>query len=162
MKALFVSFFKIGLFTFGGGYAMIPLLEEEFINKNKSLTKEEFLNMLAISESTPGPLAINSATYIGYKTKGIKGAIIANFAVVLPSFIIIYLISIFLKQIDIKGIRVAVIFLILSTGLKLLKDTKLNTYNIVILLATIILSLINTSIPSVIFIFLSGLLAIII
>ena len=88
MKALFVSFFKIGLFTFGGGYAMIPLLEEEFINKNKSLTKEEFLNMLAISESTPGPLAINSATYIGYKTKGIKGAIIANFAVVLPSFII--------------------------------------------------------------------------
>ncbi len=162
MKNLFISFFKIGLFTFGGGYAMIPLLENEFVNKSKSLTKDEFLNMLAISESTPGPLAINSATYIGHKTKGIKGAIIANIAVILPSFIIIYLISIFLKEINIKGIRVAVVYLILSTGLKLLKDLKPNTFNITILLVTIILSLINTSIPSVIFIFLSGLLAIII
>ena len=141
---------------------MIPLLENEFVNKSKSLTKEEFLNMLAISESTPGPLAINSATYIGYKTKGIKGAIISNIAVILPSFVIIYLISIFLKEIDIKGIRVAVVYLILSTGLKLLKDIKLNTFNIIVLLVTIIFSLINTSIPSVIFIFLSGLLAIII
>ena len=162
MKNLFISFFKIGLFTFGGGYAMIPLLENEFVNKSKSLTKDEFLNMLAISESTPGPLAINSATYIGQKTKGIKGAIIANIAVILPSFIIIYLISIFLKEINIKGIRVAVVYLILSTGLKLLKDLKPNTFNMTILLVTIILSLINTSIPSVIFIFLSGLLAIII
>ena len=162
MKKLFISFFKIGLFTFGGGYAMIPLIENEFVTKDNCLTKDEFLTMLAISESTPGPLAINSATYIGYKTKGLKGAIIPNIAVILPSFIIIYLISIFLKEINLKGIRVAVVFLILSTGLKLLKDIKPNTFNIIVLLITIILSLIYTSIPSIIFIFVSGLLALII
>lgn len=72
--SLFLAFFKIGAFTFGGGYAMIALLENEFVEKKKWITKNEFLDMVAIAESTPGPVAVNSATYIGYKTAGFKGA----------------------------------------------------------------------------------------
>ena len=87
---LFLNFFKIGAFTFGGGYAMLSLLENEFVSKRAWLTKDEFLDMLAIAESTPGPIAINSATYIGYKTAGVAGSVCATLGVVLPSFIIIY------------------------------------------------------------------------
>ena len=87
--------FKIGLFTFGGGYAMLALLEHEFVENKGWLTKEEFLNMLAIAESTPGPIAINSATFIGYKTAGVMGSAFATMGVCLPSFIIIYIISLF-------------------------------------------------------------------
>ena len=87
---LFLIMFKIGLFTFGGGYAMIALLDTEFVTKKKWLTKEEFLDMVAISESTPGPSAINAATYIGYKTHGFFGALLATVGVVLPSFVIIF------------------------------------------------------------------------
>ena len=82
---------KIGLFTFGGGYAMIALIENEMVTKKKWLEKDEFLDMVAIAESTPGPIAINSATYIGYKISGVFGSIAATVAVCIPSFIIIYL-----------------------------------------------------------------------
>ena len=90
LGTLFFTFFKIGLFTFGGGYAMIALLEEEFIQRRKWLDKDEFLDMAAIAESTPGPVAINSATYLGYKLAGVPGAATATVAVCLPSFLIIY------------------------------------------------------------------------
>ena len=93
---LFSTLFKIGLFTFGGGYAMIAFFESEFVEKKKWLDKEEFLDMVAIAESTPGPIAINSATYVGYKNAGVLGAACATLGVVLPSFIIIYVISLFL------------------------------------------------------------------
>ena len=96
--SLFLSMLKIGLFTFGGGYAMIALIENEFVSKKKWIDKEEFLDMVAISESTPGPLAINSATYIGYKTAGVAGAFSATIAVCIPSFVIIYVISLFFDQ----------------------------------------------------------------
>ena len=135
---LFLIMFKIGLFTFGGGYAMISLLENEFVEEKKWLTKEEFLNMLAIAESTPGPIAINSATYIGYKTAGVMGSAFATLGVCLPSFIIIFAISLFfdkfLKFKYVKyaflGIRACVVYLIASAGFKLFKGLKKNLLTI--------------------------------
>ena len=129
LGTLFFTFFKIGLFTFGGGYAMIALLEEEFIQRRKWLDKDEFLDMTAIAESTPGPVAINSATYLGYKLAGVPGAATATVAVCLPSFLIIYAISLFFEQFTqltvianaFKGIQVCVIYLIFSAGVRMLK-----------------------------------------
>ena len=94
--ALFFTFLKIGAFTFGGGYAMLALLEDACVRQKGWLTREEFLDMTAIAESTPGPAAINSATYIGYQAGDFLGAAAATFAVCLPSFVVIYAISLFL------------------------------------------------------------------
>ena len=97
MIKLFITFFKIGLFTFGGGYAMIPLISEELTTFN--ISSSQFSNFIAISESTPGPFAVNIATFIGYNNYGILGAIIATLGVVLPSFIIMLLIAIFINKV---------------------------------------------------------------
>lgn len=91
--SLFLAFFKIGLFTFGGGYAMIAIMEREFVEKKKWIGHEEFIDVIAIAESTPGPIAINSATYIGYKNAGVLGSLFATLGVVLPSFIVILIIA---------------------------------------------------------------------
>ena len=98
IRELFGTFFKIGAFTFGGGYAMVALLEHEFVEEKRWLTREEFLDMVAIAESTPGPVAVNSATYIGYKLAGVAGAAASTLAVCLPSFAVIYLISLFFDR----------------------------------------------------------------
>ena len=140
LGTLFFTFFKIGLFTFGGGYAMIALLEEEFIQRRKWLDKDEFLDMTAIAESTPGPVAINSATYLGYKLAKVPGAATATVAVCLPSFLIIYAISLFFEQFTqltvianaFKGIQVCVIYLILSAGMKMLKSLSGTAFNRII------------------------------
>lgn len=142
---LFLTMFKIGLFTFGGGYAMLALLENEFVENKKWLTKEEFLNMLAIAESTPGPIAINSATFIGYKTAGVMGSAFATLGVCLPSFIIIYIISLFfdaflsLKIVEYAflGIRACVVYLIASAGLKLFKGLKKNFLSITLFITVL-------------------------
>ena len=144
--ALFLTMLKIGLFTFGGGYAMIALLENEFVNKKNWLEKDEFLNVAAIAESTPGPIAINAATYIGYKNAGFIGAAIATLGICIPSFSIIYAISLFfdaflsftLVAYAFKGIQICVIFLILSAGLKMLKHMKKTAFNIIIISTTLI------------------------
>ena len=88
---LFITFFKIGLFTFGGGYAMIPLIEREVIEKKRWIEKKDFLDMLVLAQSAPGPIAVNTAVFVGYKTAGVMGAIMATLGTVLPSFIIILL-----------------------------------------------------------------------
>ena len=108
-KELFWTFFKIGAFTFGGGYAMVALLQNEFVEEKKWLTKEEFLDMVAIAESTPGPVAVNSATYVGYAvTQSVWGAVVTTIAVCLPSFILVLLISyFFVKCKDNKYIKAA-------------------------------------------------------
>lgn len=167
--SLFFSFLKIGAFTFGGGYAMVALLENEFVQKKKWLDKTEFLDVVAIAESTPGPVAINSATYIGYKNKGVLGSVAATLAVSLPSFIIIYIISLFFDAFialewvgyAFNGIQVCVVYLILSAGLRMLKDVKRDCGSIVILIAVFILSVLfsvlSVSFSSVFFILLSGL-----
>lgn len=138
---LFLTMLKIGLFTFGGGYAMIALLENEFVSKKKWIEKDEFLDMVAIAESTPGPIAINSATYLGYKILGVTGSLTATIAVCIPSFFIIYVISLFfdaflsltLVSYAFKGIQVCVIYLIFSAGIKLLKGIKKTAFNISII-----------------------------
>ena len=95
---LFWTTFKIGMFTFGGGYAMLPLLESELVEKKHWMEGEEFLDMAAIAESSPGPIAVNCATYVGYKIAGFWGCLVSTIGICLPSFIIIYLISLFILK----------------------------------------------------------------
>ena len=129
MLTLFLTFLKIGAFTFGGGYAMIALLENEFVEKKGWLDRDEFLDMAAIAESTPGPVAVNSATYLGYKIGGVAGAALSTLAVCLPSFVIIYVISLFFDQFlslkyvacAFRGIQACVVYLIFSAGLRRIK-----------------------------------------
>lgn len=168
LGTLFFTFFKIGLFTFGGGYAMIALLEEEFIQRRKWLDKDEFLDMAAIAESTPGPVAINSATYLGYKLARVPGAATATVAVCLPSFLIIYAISLFFEQFTqltvianaFKGIQVCVIYLIFSAGVRMLKALDKSPFATGVLAAVMLvmvgLSLAGVSVSSILLILLSG------
>lgn len=168
LGTLFLTFFKIGLFTFGGGYAMIALLEEEFIQRRKWLDKDEFLDMTAIAESTPGPVAINSATYLGYKLAKVPGAATATVAVCLPSFLIIYAISLFYEQFTqltvianaFKGIQVCVIYLIFSAGVRMLKALDKSPFATGVLAAVMLvmvgLSLAGVSVSSILLILLSG------
>lgn len=105
---LFLTFFRIGLFTFGGGYAMIPLIQRETVENHKWISDDDILEVIAIAESTPGPIAINSATFIGYKVAGVWGSFFATLGVVLPSFIIILIISFALREFqDIKAVQYA-------------------------------------------------------
>ena len=169
---LFVTMLKIGFFTFGGGYAMIALLENEFIEKRKWIDKEEFLDMAAVAESTPGPIAINAATYIGYNTAGLAGAIISTIAICIPSFIIIYTISLFfdaflemkLVAYAFKGIQICVLYLILSAGYRMLKGMKKTPFNIVVFFSVIVvmsgLSLFSVNFSTVYYILISGFLGV--
>lgn len=126
---LFLTFAKIGLFTFGGGYAMISIIEDNCVEHKGWITHDEMMNITVIAESTPGPIAINCATYTGYKKAGIMGAVAATLGMVLPSFVIIYLISIFLDNFleltlvanAFKGIKIAVGILILNAAFTMLK-----------------------------------------
>ena len=165
---LFLTFLKIGAFTFGGGYAMIALLESEIIDKHGWLSREEFLDMVAIAESTPGPVAINSATYIGYRLCGVWGAAAATLAVCLPSFAIIYLISLFFDRFlslvwverAFRGIRVCVIYLICSAGLRMLKALEKTALSRLLLIAVLLVmtafSLLSVRFSSVFYILICG------
>jgi len=129
LLTLFLTFFKIGLFTFGGGYAMISVIENICVERNQWITHEDLMNVTVIAESTPGPVAINCATFVGYRQKGIAGAVAATLGVVLPSFIIIWLISLFLDRFleiawvasAFRGIRIAVGLLIVDVGIKMIR-----------------------------------------
>lgn len=137
---LFISFFKIGAFSFGGGYAMLPLIEKEVIQLNNWITTSEFIDILAISEMTPGPIAINSATFLGYKIAGILGSAVATFAVSLPSFIIMTLIFLSINKFKdspyvawaFDGIRPVVIGLILAAAINIGRTTLVDIKSIVI------------------------------
>ncbi|MBP3238698.1 MAG: chromate transporter [Lachnospiraceae bacterium] len=130
-KNLFFTFAKIGLFTFGGGYAMIPLIEKEVVDKKKWISGEELLDVIAISESTPGPIAVNAATFIGKKIGGFVGALCATLGVVLPSFIIIVAVSFFFEafrelrivRYAFFGIRAGVLALILKALISMFKQS---------------------------------------
>ena len=126
---LFLTFAKIGLFTFGGGYAMIPMIENNCVERKQWITHDEMMNVTVIAESTPGPIAINCATYTGYKKAGFIGALVATFGIILPAFIVIYLISMFLDNFlefviianAFKGIKIAVGILILDAAITMIK-----------------------------------------
>ena len=126
---LFLSFAKIGLFTFGGGYAMISMIENHCVERKQWITHDEMMNVTVIAESTPGPIAINCATFTGYKKKGFIGALISTLGIVAPSFIIIFLISMFLDNFleltiianAFNGIKIAVGILILDAAITMIK-----------------------------------------
>ena len=126
---LFLTFAKIGLFTFGGGYAMISMIENACVENKQWITHDDMMNVTVIAESTPGPIAINCATFVGYRQKGVAGALIATLGMVLPSFVIIYLISMFLDNFleitlianAFQGIKIAVGILILDAAITMIK-----------------------------------------
>ena len=129
---LFFTFAKMGLFTFGGGYAMISLIEHTCVDQKAWITHDDMMNVTVIAESTPGPIAINCATFVGYRQKGFVGALVATLGMTLPSFCMIYLISMFLDDfLDIvwianafEGIKIAVGLLILDVALTMLKKAR--------------------------------------
>ena len=168
LLTLFLTFLKIGAFTFGGGYAMVALLEPELIEKKNWISRDDFLDMVAIAESTPGPVAINAATFIGCRMAGVRGAAAATLGVCLPSFVIIYLISLFLDQFlavrliacAFAGIRVCVVYLILCAGWRLFRGMEKSAWNLAILItvctAMTLLSLLSVSFSSIFYILLCG------
>ncbi len=148
---LFLSFLKIGAFTFGGGYAMMPIMQKEVVDNKHWATDEDILKLLVISESTPGVLAVNSATFIGYKIGGFFGALLATLGVVLPSFIVISVISLFIMQFKeltwvsyvFMGIRAGVAMLILNAVFKLSKKMKKNWFSYFIIIISFIVALLT-------------------
>ncbi len=149
---------------------MIALLENEFVSKRGWIDKDEFLNMVAIAESTPGPIAINSATYIGYRMSGVFGSLSATVGVVIPSFVIIFAISLFfdaflsltLVAAAFKGIQVCVVYLILSAGIKMAKGVKKEPFELTVLILTVAsmvaLSVLSVKFSSIFYILISGVL----
>lgn len=134
----FVTFSKIGAFTLGGGYAMLPLIEEEVVRKRKWIDSKEFLDLVAIAQSSPGVFAVNISIFIGYRLRGVRGALVTTLGSVLPSFLIILLIALFFHQFKentvveriFKGIRPAVVALIAAPTFKMARDCQISRYNI--------------------------------
>lgn len=141
LMQLFLTFLKIGAFTFGGGYAMIPLITHEAVIKHKWIHEDDIMDIVAIAESTPGPIAVNSATFVGYKTGGFFGAVAATTGVALPSFIIIIIIAAVLKQFDslkavqyaFLGIRAGVLALIVKALVMMYEQCDKNAFSYVII-----------------------------
>lgn len=172
LLSLFLAFFRIGLFTFGGGYAMIAQIKEVVVEKRAWLTDEELLEIIAIAESTPGPIAINLATYVGYKRKGFWGSLCATLGVIIPSVIIIYVISLFLDSFlsnkyvsyAFVGIKCAVAFLIIRAGIDMMSKIKKQPLSMimfgVVLVAILVLEILSVSFSSIFFIILGGVIGI--
>ena len=168
---LFITFFKVGILTFGGGYAMIPIIQKEVVEKKKWLPESDILDILAISESTPGPIAVNTATYVGFKVGGFWGSFFATLGLAVPSFAIILLISFFYEKFmtwsvvaaAFKGLKVGVIILLSMAVLKLRKAVKTDLVSIILfiftligmLVATFVFPLVEFSIPSISLIFIA-------
>ena len=132
LSDLFLTFARIGLFTFGGGYAMISLIEDACVRKKHWITEDEMMDITVIAESTPGPIAINCATYVGYQQRGLPGAIAATIGMILPSFCIIFFVSVFLENFlgiswiarAFQGIKLAVGVLITDAAVKMIRKMK--------------------------------------
>ena len=152
LMELFYIFARIGLFTFGGGYAMISIIEDICVERKKWISHEEMMNMTVIAESTPGPIAINCATYVGYKLAGFCGATVATFGMVLPSFVVIFIVSKFLDNfLEIKvianaflGIKIAVGILIFDAAITMIKKMKKKLFSSVIMIsAFLVMMMVN-------------------
>ena len=150
LAQLFFTFLKIGAFTFGGGYAMIPLVQRETVENHRWITDDELLDIIAIAESTPGPIAVNSATFVGYRVGGVLSACLATLGLVLPSLIIITLIALVLRnfadiaavQHAFAGIRVAVCVLVLFSVAKLFRSGVKNALDLVIFAAACLVTIV--------------------
>ena len=171
---LFLSFARIGLFTFGGGYAMIALIENACVEKKQWITHDEMMNITVIADSTPGPIAINCATYVGYKQKGLAGALAATVGMVLPSFCIIFAISVYLDHFleiawiahAFQGIKIAVGILILDAAVKMLQKMKKKRLPLGIMLcafaAMLLIDLTSVRISSIVLMLAAGLVSLIV
>ena len=170
---LFFTFFQLGLFTFGGGYAMIANIRDVVLEKKNWLTEDELFQVITIAESTPGPIAINLATYVGYQKRGVLGSACATFGVVLPSFMIIYLISFVLDAFmenpyvagAFDGIKCAVAFLIIRAGWGMLKKLEKKPLPLLVLCLTVGLmltfELLAVNVSTVVFILVGGVVGIV-
>lgn len=166
---LFLTFAKVGCFTFGGGYAMLPLLQKEVVEKNNWATEEELMDYFAIGQCTPGIIAVNTSTFIGYKRKGVIGGIASTLGMVFPSLVIITIIAAFIRSFAdleivghaLNGIKAGVCALILDAVIKLIKKSVIDTYTLVLFTAVFFVALL-TDISTVILILISGILGIII
>ena len=171
---LFLTFAKIGLFTFGGGYAMISLIENDCVEKKRWITHDEMMDVTVIAESTPGPIAINCATYVGYKKGRLPGAIIATLGIVLPSFIIIFLISKFFDRFlevtwvanAFRGIKIAVGILIVDAAVKMLIKMKKKPMPMIMVVcsavAMILISIFSVNISSMVLMIVSAFIGIVV
>ena len=165
---LFVSFMKIGAFTFGGGYAMISLISETCVERNHWISDEEMMNITVIAQSTPGPVAINAATYVGYKQAGIRGAVLSTLGMILPSSVIIYLLgagmenmlSIPLVAKAFSGIKIAVGFLILDAAITMLQKMPKKKFQLAMMVCSFfamsIISLLALPVSSIQLMLLAG------
>ena len=170
---LFLTFAKIGLFTFGGGYAMIALIENACVEKKQWISHDEMMNITVIAESTPGPIAINCATYVGYRQQGFWGALAATLGIILPSFCIIFAISAFLDRFleitwiahAFQGIKIAVGILILDAACKMLKKMQKKAMPRIILIAAfgamLLINILSVRISSIILMLTAGLVSLI-
>ena len=151
---LFITFIKIGAFTFGGGYAMVPLIQRETVEKKKWINDDDILEIVAIAESTPGPIAVNSATFVGYKTAGVLGAAAATIGVVLPSFTIIYFISFVIDKFEnntavkyaFSGVRAGVLALIIKALWTMSKKSAKNIISFIITAFAFIFAALNINV----------------
>ena len=171
---LFLTFAKIGLFTFGGGYAMIALIENTCVEQKQWITHDEMMNITVVAESTPGPIAINCATYVGYKQKGIVGALIATIGMILPSFCIIFAISKFLDHFleitwiahAFQGIKIAVGILILGAAIKMLQTMQKKplpkAFMLCAFAAMLLINIFSVRISSIVLMLAAGLISLII
>ena len=161
---LFLIFFKVGLFSFGGGYAILPLMQHEVVDVNKWISFQEFMDIVAVSQITPGPISINLATHVGYRIGGTIGSTIATTSVVLPSIIIISLIVIFLKKFNklpvvqrvFKALRITVVGLILAAGIALFVKENFIDYKSYIIFASVSIGGLVFKIGSITLVILSG------
>jgi chromate transporter len=162
---LFCTFFRIGAFTFGGGYAMLPMLQREIVEKKKWAAEEDLLDYFAVGQCTPGVIAVNTATFVGYKTAGIPGGIMATLGVVAPSLVIITAIAALLSNFAhypavrnaFAGIRVAVCVLILNSVLNLLKKSVVDRITAAVYVITALCAICFKGVSPVIFVVLAGL-----
>ena len=146
LAELLLTFMKIGFFTFGGGYAMISVLEDNCVDKKGWITHDEMMNVTVIAESTPGPIAINCATYVGYRQAGLIGAIVATLGIIIPSFLVIYIISMFLNdflEIEVianafNGIRLAVGILILDAAFNMIRKMKQRVFPRIVMVSSFV------------------------
>ncbi len=165
---LFLSFLQIGLFSIGGGYAAMPLIKEQVVDINPWLTSMQFADIMAIAEMTPGPIAINCATFVGYKQKGLAGAIAATLGVITPSFIIIYLIAVYLNNFleitwianAFRGIRLAIGIIIIDAAINMLKKMKKKALPRIIMgcafVAMLLINIFAWNVSSVVLIIIAG------
>lgn len=161
---LFYVFFKVGLFSFGGGYAILPLMQHEVVDVNKWINFKEFMDIVAISQITPGPISINLATHVGYRIGGVMGSTVATTSVVLPSIIIVSIIVIFLKKFNklpvvqriFKSLRVTIVGLILAAGIALFVKENFIDYKSYIIFVSVLVGGLVFKIGSITLIILSG------